>query len=128
MNKYIMVLLFSAPGFWLYMAQPVFAQQNHTLQPSPPSSKGAELVFNPTKGNCIACHQLPNEPKASDIKANIGPALAGIKQRFPNGATLREIIADASRRNPNTIMPPYGKHRILSEAEIEAVVAYLQTQ
>jgi sulfur-oxidizing protein SoxX len=28
-------------------------------------------------------------------------------------------------RNPNTIMPPFGRHWILSEDEIDAVVAYI---
>jgi cytochrome c5 len=28
---------------------------------------------------------------------------------------------------PNTIMPPYGKNRILSDDEIDALVIYLET-
>jgi sulfur-oxidizing protein SoxX len=48
-----------------------------------------------------------------------------MKARFPDKAELREQIWDATVKNPNTIMPPFGKHRILSEKEIDLVTAFI---
>jgi sulfur-oxidizing protein SoxX len=40
-------------------------------------------------------------------------------------ARIREVIEDPTRANPATVMPPYGKHRILDPAEIQRIVEYL---
>ena len=40
-------------------------------------------------------------------------------------AALREIINDPMRANPGTVMPPFGRHRILEPAEIERLVEFL---
>ena len=56
--------------------------------------------------------------------------MESIKQKYPasaDRARLREAIRDMSKTKPDTIMPPYGKHHILTEAEIDAIVAYLET-
>ncbi len=86
---------------------------------------GRALFADPRKGNCNACHKVPND---SGIKAEstIGPALENMRQRFPDRQRLIATIADATRTNPNTIMPPYGRHRILSDAEIDAVAQYVE--
>ena len=54
------------------------------------------------------------------------PDLFAITERIPDRTKLRARIWDMSEANPNTVMPPYGKHRILIEAEIDAVVHYLE--
>jgi L-cysteine S-thiosulfotransferase len=38
---------------------------------------------------------------------------------------LREIIVDPTLANPDTVMPPYGRHRLLEPAEIDRLVEYL---
>jgi sulfur-oxidizing protein SoxX len=38
---------------------------------------------------------------------------------------LKEIIDDPTRRNPDTVMPPFGRHRILEAREIDALGAFL---
>jgi sulfur-oxidizing protein SoxX len=58
---------------------------------------------------------------------DIGPPLVAMKARFPDKAKLREQIADPTIANPNTRMPPFGKHRIISDSEIDAIVEYLYT-
>jgi L-cysteine S-thiosulfotransferase len=88
---------------------------------------GRQLTFDPRKGNCLDCHQFPSDARAT-TRATVGPALANIKPRFPDRAALTALIKDASIRNADTVMPPYGKHRILTDHEIDAVVAYLLTQ
>ena len=36
-------------------------------------------------------------------------------------------VLDETKRNPQTVMPPFGRNRILTEKEIDAVVDFLQT-
>ncbi len=88
---------------------------------------GRQLFIDPRKGNCATCHPIDVNTRISE-KLKVGPDLAGIKMRLPDRAQLRAAIWDMSDKNPNTIMPPYGKHRILTEAEIDAVVRYLENR
>jgi sulfur-oxidizing protein SoxX len=95
-------------------------------KPAPPPIDGRAIFIDERKGNCAACHKVPNDA-AIKSQSNIGPALEAVKARHPDRAKLRDAIWDLSRTKPNTIMPPYGKHRILTEAEIDALVTYLET-
>jgi sulfur-oxidizing protein SoxX len=88
---------------------------------------GRQLAFEIAKGNCLACHQFPGDPGANTL-ANIGPPLLAIRSRFPERALLRSRLWDPMRTNPNTVMPPFGKHQILSRDEIELIIDYLYTQ
>lgn len=85
---------------------------------------GQELAFDNRKGNCLACHTMPNDAKAV-TSTNIAPPLINMKERFPQRATLHAQVWDATKANPGTLMPPFGKHRILSEDEINRVVDYI---
>ena len=76
------------------------------------------------KGHCLACHQVPSGAGPAS-RADLGPRLEGTRMRELGRARLREVIADPTAANPNTVMPPYGKHRILESAEIDRVVEYL---
>lgn len=87
---------------------------------------GRRVFANPDKGNCIACHQVPADASLKSF-SRIGPSLADVKTRIPDRARLRAIVWDPVVDRPNTVMPPYGRNRILTEAEIDAVVAYLET-
>jgi L-cysteine S-thiosulfotransferase len=98
-----------------------------TMDETPAADKadpGGSLARDVNKGNCLACHQIPQDPLAI-TSANIGPALLAMRSRFPDRAALRAQIWDAAKANPNTVMPPYGKHDILTGNEIEQVVDYL---
>jgi sulfur-oxidizing protein SoxX len=85
--------------------------------------EGKKIAFDRRKGNCLACHMV----EGGDLPGNIGPPLVAMKARFPDKATLRAQIWDARRMNPNTIMPPFGAHRILTEEEIDKVVEFIHT-
>ncbi len=87
---------------------------------------GRELFLDSRKGNCAACHQAPGDTSITS-KSRIGPELVSMKQRYTDRALLRAAIWNLSEKIPGTIMPPYGKHRILTETEIDAVVRYLET-
>lgn len=85
--------------------------------------QGKELAFDRKKGNCLACHQI----EGGSLPGNIGPPLIAMKARFPDKAKLRAQIWDATRANPNTIMPPFGRQQIMSESEIDKVVEFIYT-
>jgi sulfur-oxidizing protein SoxX len=76
------------------------------------------------KGHCLACHQVP-EGAGPSTRSDVGPKLTGARMRELGRARLREVIEDPSRANPDTVMPPYGRHRILEPAEIARIVEYL---
>jgi sulfur-oxidizing protein SoxX len=65
--------------------------------------------------------------QGGSLEGNIGPELVNMKQRYPDKAKLRAQIWDATVNNPNTIMPPFGKHKIVSEKEIDAIVEFIYT-
>ena len=82
---------------------------------------GKKVAFDRKKGNCLACHMIPG----GSLPGNIGPPLVAMKARFPNKAALRAQIWDPTETNPNTIMPPFGKHRILTEKEVDLVTEFI---
>lgn len=85
--------------------------------------EGKEIAFDNKKGNCLACHQIAGGQLAGDI----GPPLVAMQARYPDKAKLRAQIWDASKANPSTIMPPFGRHKILTEGEIDKVVEFIHT-
>jgi sulfur-oxidizing protein SoxX len=84
--------------------------------------KGKELAFNRKKGNCLACHVIPG----GELPGNLGPSLVGVADRLSK-ERIRKQIWDPEQFNKVTSMPPFGKHRILTEDEIDKIVAYMMT-
>ena len=84
---------------------------------------GKALAGDRNSGNCFACHQV----EGAELAGNIGPPLIAMKMRFPEREVLYQQVADPRLRNPNTVMPPYGAHGILSERELNLVIDYLLT-
>lgn len=89
-----------------------------------PGAGGKELAFDEAKGNCLACHSMPTLPDAQR-PGNIGPPLIAMGARFPDRAKLRAQIWDPTVANPRSLMPPYGKHQILDEAELDRIVDFV---
>ena len=102
----------------IFVAGPVSAD-NHADQ----IALGKQVYTNKSKGNCVSCHAI-NDPDATQA-GNQGPPMISMKQRFPDKRVLRAQVWDPTVNNPLTIMPPLGKHWILSEEEIDAVVEYI---
>ena len=88
-------------------------------------------------GLCLLCHSGPFPEEK--FQGTLAPDLKGAGSRSSEGQ-LRLRIVDASRFNPQTIMPPYYRAEglmrvakafagkpILSAEQIEDVVAYLTT-
>lgn len=88
------------------------------------SLNGEKLAFDRSKGNCLTCHEI----KGGDAPGNVGPALNDMKSRFPDRNELVAIISDETKRNPQTVMPPFKRNLILTSAEIDAIVDYLYTK
>jgi sulfur-oxidizing protein SoxX len=87
------------------------------------AAEGQKLAFDRGKGNCLTCHDI----KGGDLPGTIGPKLENLKSKYPDRSDLVAIVTDETKRNPQTVMPPFGRNRILTEQEINAVVDFLQT-
>jgi sulfur-oxidizing protein SoxX len=87
------------------------------------ASEGQKLAFDRGKGNCLTCHVI----KGGDLPGTIGPELKDIQSKYPDRNDLVAILHDETKRNPLTVMPPFGRNRILTEQEISAIVDFLQT-
>ncbi len=88
-----------------------------------PVEQGKKVAFNRKKGNCLACHSIAG----GSMTGNMGPPLVAMKARFPDKAKLRAQIWDATKANPNSSMPPFGRHNILSDKEIDLITEYVHT-
>ena len=110
------------PAFTLALVIGAFASAG-TAQAQSAVDEGRKLAFDRGKGNCLTCHVI----KGGDLPGTIGPELVDIKSKYPKREDLVAIINDETLRNPLTMMPPFGRNRILTEKEINAVVDFLQT-
>jgi L-cysteine S-thiosulfotransferase len=101
------------------------------------AARGRTIVTNRQVGLCLLCHSGPYPDER--FQGTLAPDLKGSGGRASAGQ-LRLRIVDASRLNPQTIMPPYyridGLQRvapafrgkpILTAEQIEDVVAHLAT-
>ena len=86
------------------------------------ATEGEKIAFDRGKGNCLTCHAI----KGGDLPGSIGPELKDLKGKYDRNELIA-IVADETKRNPLTVMPPFGRNRILTEQEINAVVDFLQT-
>ena len=101
------------------------------------AARGRAIVANHNTGLCLLCHSGPfPEDK---FQGTMAPDLGGAGARWSEGQ-LRLRIVDASKFNPQTIMPPFYRvdhltrvppafrdKPVLSAVEVEDVVAYLMT-
>ena len=85
--------------------------------------QGKTLVFSRQKGNCLSCHKIDD----GELYGDLGPSLVDLQTRFEDRETLRTYIWDATLGKPETAMPPYGRHRILTDKEINTIVEYIWT-
>ncbi len=85
---------------------------------------GKKLAFSRSKGNCLACHMM----KGGALPGNIGPALIAMKLRYPDKQKLRDKIWGTPELEVKySMMPPFGRHAILSEDEIDKIVEFIYT-
>lgn len=85
--------------------------------------QGKAIAYDRSAGNCLSCHLI----LGSELPGNVGPPLIQMKLRYPDRNALVSQVSDAAKNNPNTVMPPYGRHNILTEQEIELVVDFIHS-
>ncbi len=60
-----------------------------------------------------------------DLPGNIGPLPAAMKNDFSSNADSRAQIQAAADKNPNNIMTPFGKNRVLAEKGVDLVTEFV---
>lgn len=102
------------------------------------TQRGREIVSDSSRGNCLACHQLPIP--GVEAYGTIGPPLAGIAARL-SVPQIRLRVVDTRNINPMSIMPGfyrdprlinrpeemYRGRTFLTAQQVEDVIAYLAT-
>lgn len=100
--------------------------------------RGRGIVIERSKGNCLACHQLPIPEQ--EFHGTVGPPLTGIASRLSEGE-IRLRVVDEKQINPISVMPgfyrnpkffnqvleEYAGKTVLTAQQVEDVVAYLLT-
>jgi sulfur-oxidizing protein SoxX len=99
------------------------------LKDADAATKGWCTMMIRKKGNCLACHDVVTKrwPAGLPAAGNIGPPLVSMKSRFPDKAKLRAQIWDATEANPTSSMIPFGRHKAISEKDIDNIVTFLYT-
>lgn len=88
-------------------------------------AKGQKLAFDRSRGGgCLACHIMG--PKTQTLPGNVGPDLSEIGSAGRTDQWLFNYVFDPRVYNPDSAMPPWGKHGFYSEAEIGDIVAFLK--
>ncbi|HYN79470.1 MAG TPA: sulfur oxidation c-type cytochrome SoxX [Lamprocystis sp. (in: g-proteobacteria)] len=82
---------------------------------------GKAVAMDRAKGNCIACHLIIG----GESPGSIGPALIAMKTRYPTKEAMALQIWDPTIKNPEAVMPPFGKHEVLSQKELADIVEYV---
>lgn len=123
-NKLLLVICF-VTGLLLVTslagAQVTDADSSADTESAKRIEAGRAVFENRRKGNCLSCHLVIG----SELPGNTGPPLIGMQARWPDRAALKAQIYDPTMRNPNTIMPPYGLHRMLTAEELDVLVDYV---
>ena len=99
---------------------------------------GRKIIIDRKRGNCLACHRV-NALKDQPFHGDIGPSLNSVARRY-NEPQMRQMLVDARKYFPKTIMPPFHSNdgvirvrskfvgkTILTAQEIENVIAFLKT-
>ena len=111
----------AASAVAILLSAPVVMSSAANASEASAIDKGKKAAFHRKKGNCLACHAI----EGGTLPGNIGPPLVNMKDRFPDKSKLKDQIWDATANNPNSIMPPFGKHNILTKDELDQVVEFI---
>jgi sulfur-oxidizing protein SoxX len=85
--------------------------------------EGKKIFMTKKLGNCFACHDVNGEKV--DGPGSFGPKLQYLSA-WPKKA-LYDKVYDPYTTNSISAMPAFGKNGVLSDKQINAVVAYLKT-
>lgn len=119
-NKTSWTTLISTLFFFLICSAPttnLVAAEDHASI----IKQGKKIAFSRKKGNCLACHAI----EGGSLPGNIGPPLINMRDRYPDKEQLHAQIWNATSYNATSIMPPFGKHEILTRDELDKVVEFV---
>lgn len=90
------------------------------------AKNGEKLAFDRTRGgSCVACHVMgKNTPS---LPGNIGPDLSTVGTWGRTDQQLFNYVYDPRSVNPNSMMPPWGAHKLFNVQEIQDIVAFMKT-
>ncbi len=87
---------------------------------------GERLSFDRARGgSCVACHVMG--PTTPSMPGSVGPDLSTIGTWGRSDEWLYNYVHDPRSVNPHSVMPPWGAHKLFSEAEIRDIVAFMKT-
>lgn len=103
-------LIFVFVLYIFFIATPAFADTSVT--------EGKKLALE----YCVACHQFTGTNQAGSL----GPPLLVMKARFPDRKTIYDIIYDpAVNIKPHTMMPPFGRNKLITKEGINKIIDFL---
>jgi sulfur-oxidizing protein SoxX len=82
-----------------------------------------KIMTDANIGNCAACHSIPSDQ--SITAGDIGPPFYEMKTRFPDIEKLKANIADQKAFKSETIMPPFGRNKILTPEQIDVIAKHI---
>lgn len=85
------------------------------------AAAGKAIANDRARGNCVACHVMAG----SESPGAIGPVLIAMQTRYPSKKALARQIWDPTRKNPEAVMPSFGKNEILTNKELVDVMEYI---
>lgn len=87
---------------------------------------GEKLAFDRSRGgSCVACHVMEKSTPA--LPGNVGPDLSTIGTWQRTDQWLFNYVYDPRSVNPQSMMPPWGTHKLFNTQEIHDIVAFLKT-
>lgn len=88
--------------------------------------KGAQLAFDRRRGgSCLACHVMGSNTPA--LPGNVGYDLSTYGLWGRDDQWIFNYIYDPRLVNPDSVMPPWGAHKVFTVDEIKDMVAFLKT-
>ena len=88
--------------------------------------KGEKLAYDRGRGgSCLACHALG--PTTQSMPGAVGPDLSTYSQWGRDDQWIFNYIYDPRSVNPDSVMPPWGTHKVFTVEEIKDMVAFLKT-
>ena len=116
-------LLVALTGAAVLMTGQLMTLSTAHAQGADAAAEGKKIAFSRKLGNCLACHMMDDGVSPG----NTAPPLIAMKARYPDKAKLRSQIWDPLAANPDSFMPPFGRHQILTDDQIDLVVEYIWT-
>jgi sulfur-oxidizing protein SoxA len=87
---------------------------------------GEKLAYDQGRGgSCVTCHVMGKS--TPEFPGNIGPDLSTIGTWGRLDQQLFNYVYDPRSVKPNSMMPPWGAHKLFSVQEIQDIVAFMKT-